>query len=205
MVVSSATIDSLLKEHEQYPPPPSFTKDAWVQDDRLLKDAAKDPEAFWAKEAEAFHWIKKWTKVLDWKPPFATWFVGGQINVAQNCLDRHIDPLAELLQLRHRGGAVRIACDQQDALPFRAEHARQLPCAGGLARALQTNHHDDMGLGSTKIHGRGLPQSLDQFIVDDLDDLLPRVQCLRDFRANGTFAHACNEGLDDAEVYVRFE
>ena len=90
MVVSSATIDSLLKEHEQYPPPPSFTKDAWVQDDRLLKDAAKDPEAFWAKEAEAFHWIKKWTKVLDWKPPFATWFVGGQINVAQNCLDRHL-------------------------------------------------------------------------------------------------------------------
>jgi len=90
MVVSSATIDSLLKEKEQYPPPASFAKHALVRDDRLLKDAAKDPEAFWAKQAEEFHWIQKWSKVLEWKLPFAKWFVGGKINVSQNCLDRHL-------------------------------------------------------------------------------------------------------------------
>ncbi len=90
MVVSSATIDSLLREKEQYPTPESFRKQAWVQDDRMRLDAEKDPEGFWAEQAKELHWIKKWDKVLEWDAPFAKWFVGGQINVSYNCLDRHL-------------------------------------------------------------------------------------------------------------------
>ncbi len=90
MVVSSATIDSLLKEKEQYPPPEHFRKQALVRDESIYAEAEKDPEAFWAKQAEGLHWTKRWTKVLEWELPFAKWFVGGKINVSENCLDRHL-------------------------------------------------------------------------------------------------------------------
>jgi len=90
MVVSSATIDSLLKEKEQYPPPEHFRRQALVADESIYDEADKDPEAFWAKQAELLQWSKKWTKVLEWDLPFAKWFVGGKINVSENCLDRHL-------------------------------------------------------------------------------------------------------------------
>jgi len=90
MVVSSATIDSLLKEKEQYPPPESFRRQAVVRDPKILTDAEKDPEKFWADQAKELRWSKPWDKVLEWDPPFAKWFVGGTINVSENCLDRHV-------------------------------------------------------------------------------------------------------------------
>ncbi len=89
MVVPSATIDSLLKEKERYPPPTSFRGGAWVRDDQLARDAAKDPERFWSERAKEFDWSRPWSTLLEWKPPFARWFVGGTINVSQNCVDRH--------------------------------------------------------------------------------------------------------------------
>ena len=52
--------------------------------------AAADPEAFWAGFARELEWIKPWTKVLEWNPPHAKWFVGGQLNISANCLDRHV-------------------------------------------------------------------------------------------------------------------
>lgn len=57
---------------------------------RLHKESIKRPDRFWAREASELTWQKKWTKVLDWKLPFAKWFVGGKINAAENCLDRHL-------------------------------------------------------------------------------------------------------------------
>ena len=90
MVVSSATIDSLLKEKEQYAPPKEFTARALVKDDSLYREAEKDFEKFWAGQAEGLHWVKKWDKVLDWQEPFAKWFPGGKLNVSENCLDRHL-------------------------------------------------------------------------------------------------------------------
>ena len=53
-------------------------------------EAAKDPEAFWARMAGDLTWIAPWSKVLDWKTPFARWFVGGKLNISANCLDRHV-------------------------------------------------------------------------------------------------------------------
>ena len=90
MVVSSATIDSLLKEREQYEPPEAFRKVALLRDDRVYREADKDYVAFWGKHAEDLLWRKKWDEVLQWDEPFAKWFVGGELNVSENCLDRHV-------------------------------------------------------------------------------------------------------------------
>src|SRR5437773_887435 len=90
MVVSSATIDSLLKEREQYPPSAAFRKSAHLKNDTFRQDAAKDPGAFWSRMAKELDWIAPWSKVLEWNPPFAKWFLDGQLNVSANCLDRHL-------------------------------------------------------------------------------------------------------------------
>jgi len=50
----------------------------------------RDPEEFWAEEARKLDWFKTWDKVLEWKPPFARWFVGGQLNACQECVGRHV-------------------------------------------------------------------------------------------------------------------
>ena len=90
LVVSSATIDNLLREREQYPVPEAFRRHAIVRDESVRERAERDPEGFWASEAEKLDWTKHWDKVLEWKLPFAKWFVGGVLNVSENCLDRHV-------------------------------------------------------------------------------------------------------------------
>ena len=60
-----------------------------MNDPDIYARAAKDPEAFWAGFASELEWLQPWSKVLDWNPPDAKWFVDGKINVAANCLDRH--------------------------------------------------------------------------------------------------------------------
>ena len=86
-------IESLLKEKRVFRPQPEFTRQAnWNKRKvaELRKLGAKSPERFWAQMArENVSWFSPWKKVLDWKPPFAKWFVGGKTNVAYNCLDRH--------------------------------------------------------------------------------------------------------------------
>ena len=54
--------------------------------------ARKDSKAFWAKAAKELDWFKPWKRVLEWKCPWAKWFVGGKINDSYNCLDRHVNP-----------------------------------------------------------------------------------------------------------------
>src|SRR5881409_1914923 len=90
MVVSSATIDSLLKEREQYPPSAACRKSAHLKNDTFRQGAAKDPGAFWSRMAKELDWIAPWSKVLEWNPPFAKWFLDGKLNVSANCLDRHL-------------------------------------------------------------------------------------------------------------------
>jgi acetyl-CoA synthetase len=87
----SNEIDALLTENRKFPPSAAFKSAALVSDGSLSQRAEKDPEAFWAEQASQLEWFKKWSKVLDWKPPHAKWFTGGKINVSVNCIDRHID------------------------------------------------------------------------------------------------------------------
>ena len=88
-------IMSILKENRIFNPSKQFKEKAYIKSieeyDRLYKEAEMDPEGFWGKIAEELHWFKKWDKVLEWNSPFAKWFVGGEINISYNCLDRHIN------------------------------------------------------------------------------------------------------------------
>jgi acetyl-CoA synthetase len=84
-------IDVLLQENRKFPPSAEFRREALLSDPSIYEAAARNPEAYWAKEAESLHWFQKWKKVLDWDPPRAKWFVGGKINISDNCIDRHID------------------------------------------------------------------------------------------------------------------
>ena len=85
-----ADIDVLLQENRRFAPSDEFRRRAIVSDPSIYDEAARDPLAFWAQQAEALHWYRKWDKVLDWKPPRAKWFVGGTLNISDNCIDRHI-------------------------------------------------------------------------------------------------------------------
>jgi acetyl-CoA synthetase len=89
-------IDVLLHENRKFPPSDEFRKSALVNSPEIYEKAATDPEAYWAARAGELQWMKKWDKVLDWKPPHAQWFIGGKLNVSVNCLDRHLGgPLRE--------------------------------------------------------------------------------------------------------------
>ena len=84
-------IDVLLHENRRFPPRSDFTGQAHAANEEMYTRAAADPEAFWAEQARSLHWFSPWTSVLEWKPPRAKWFSGGTLNVAYNCVDRHIN------------------------------------------------------------------------------------------------------------------
>ncbi|MFN8646925.1 MAG: acetate--CoA ligase [Gemmatimonadales bacterium] len=83
-------ISTLLQEHRRFAPSDAFTAQANAQP--ALYDAARrDRLAFWEEQARALDWSTPWQTVLEWTPPHAKWFVGGRLNVAVNCVDRHLE------------------------------------------------------------------------------------------------------------------
>jgi acetyl-CoA synthetase len=90
----SEAIEVLLEEGLAYKPASAFSNKAHIKSFKelqtLRKSALKNPEKFWAKAAKDLTWFKPWKKVLEWKQPFAKWFVGGKLNLSYNCLDRHL-------------------------------------------------------------------------------------------------------------------
>ncbi len=91
MTSTDETLSNLSKEDRRFEPPEGLAADANVKEEAYAR-AAEDREAFWAEQADRLHWDQKWDQVLDWSnPPFAKWFVGGTINAAYNCLDRHVE------------------------------------------------------------------------------------------------------------------
>src|SRR5579872_7478645 len=91
---SNSDIDSVLTEQRLFAPSEDFQSKAHIKSqadyERLYKEAAEHPAEFWAKIANELHWFKPWNRVLDWNLPFAQWFVGGELNISYNCLDRHV-------------------------------------------------------------------------------------------------------------------
>ncbi len=91
------TIESVVAEAGKYSPPKDFRKKAHIKSlkayRKLYKESVEDPKTFWAGRANQLSWFKKWTRVLDYDFHEAKvrWFEGGKINVAFNCLDRHLD------------------------------------------------------------------------------------------------------------------
>ncbi len=91
----SSHIESTLVENRVFKPAKAFASKARIksmaQYKKMWNESIKNPEKFFAREAKELTWQKPWKKVLDWKVPYAKWFVGGQLNVSENCLDRHLD------------------------------------------------------------------------------------------------------------------
>jgi acetyl-CoA synthetase len=87
----SDPIQALLKEGRKFPPARSFVKSARVKSAAIYRDARRSPLRFWERQARELRWMRPWGKTLEWKLPYAKWFVGGKLNVSDNCLDRHVE------------------------------------------------------------------------------------------------------------------
>ena len=87
-------IESILREGRTFPPPPEFSRAARVKSmdeyKALCRRAEENPEAFWGECARELSWFKPFDQVLEWKFPFAKWFLNGKLNASYNCLDRHL-------------------------------------------------------------------------------------------------------------------
>ena len=95
--MSSTSIDSLLQEKRLFPPDKGFVARARVGGmavyEEMARRATEDPDAFWAEQARELEWFEPWDRVCEWDPPAVSdskWFTGGTLNVAHNCLDRHL-------------------------------------------------------------------------------------------------------------------
>ena len=91
----SENITSVSREDRIFPPSSSFSSQANLSSmeeyQRLYRQSIDEPEAFWSKQAERFlTWRKRWDRVRDGEVPHPRWFEGGTLNVAENCLDRHL-------------------------------------------------------------------------------------------------------------------
>ena len=89
-------IDTVMDEKRVFPPPAEFTQSAHIQSleqyQALWDEASADTGAFWGRQAnDHWHWFRPFDKALEWNEPYATWFGGGQTNVAYNCLDVHLE------------------------------------------------------------------------------------------------------------------
>ncbi len=73
-----------------FPPSDQFKKASNIQSFEIFEEAQRDREEFWARQAHQLHWFKIWDRVLEWHPPYAKWFDGGQLNACYNCLDIHL-------------------------------------------------------------------------------------------------------------------
>src|SRR5436305_14997002 len=92
--VAQSDIQSVLREARKFNPPAEFSPHARVRSmteyQQIYAASAADPEGFWANIAGELNWFQKWNRVIEWDLPWAKWFVGGKINLAYNCLDRHL-------------------------------------------------------------------------------------------------------------------
>jgi acetyl-CoA synthetase len=87
--MTDATLSNLLTETRHFDPPPALAANANVTAE-AYDAAAADRVAFWEEQARRLHWHEEWQTALEWELPYARWFAGGRLNVAYNCLDRHV-------------------------------------------------------------------------------------------------------------------
>jgi acetyl-CoA synthetase len=86
----STNFEALLQERRVIEASAEFKANATVRDASVYDEAERNPEGFWESFARELEWSAPWSRVLEWKPPFVKWFIGGKLNVSVNCLDRHV-------------------------------------------------------------------------------------------------------------------
>jgi len=95
--MAKRVIEVHMKEERLFPPSPPFSEKAYIKGmdeyNALYKRSIEDPDGFWAEMAEILDWYKRWDKVCEWdfSKPSIRWFINGKLNVAYNCLDRHLN------------------------------------------------------------------------------------------------------------------
>lgn len=113
------SIETIIKESRVFKPRKDFTEQAFIKDPAEFKntweESQKSPVQFWDNQASSLDWFEKWNKTYEWNEPFSKWFVGGKINVAFNCLDRHLQSKKNKLAYIWEGedGSVRTLTYQQ--------------------------------------------------------------------------------------------
>src|SRR5437016_14142482 len=94
MNIDNRNIESHLKEKRVFKPAKEFVRKARIKNlaqyRRMYRESIRQPDKFWSREAKELSWQKRWRKVLEWKAPFEKWFIGGKLNLSENCLDRHL-------------------------------------------------------------------------------------------------------------------
>ncbi len=91
MAPDSTPIGTDWQQTKTFPPPPEFARNANAHDPEIYARAAADPEAYWKEWAERLTWFRPFDTVCEWNAPHAKWFLGGQLNVSYNCVDRHVE------------------------------------------------------------------------------------------------------------------
>jgi acetyl-CoA synthetase len=89
--VAAQDIDALLEERRVIEPSKEFCDSAIVSDEDIYREAEADLEGFWVGQAKHLRWMEPWQQTLSWDPPWVKWFVGGKLNVCDNCVDRHVE------------------------------------------------------------------------------------------------------------------
>ena len=131
---SSGVIRSMSREDRRFPPSPEIKKTALIDEatyERMYRRSVEDPEGFWADmAAQELTWTRRWDRVLDWQPPNARWFDGGELNLSANCLDRHLPTRGDKTALLWEGepGEIR-------RITFKQLHAEVCQFANALAAA----------------------------------------------------------------------
>src|SRR3989441_549420 len=87
---SGTALETFAREDRTFPPPREFAAQANAKDPGIYERAERDVEGFWAEHARTLQWRRPFTKVLEWQSPYAKWFLGGELNISENCLDRHV-------------------------------------------------------------------------------------------------------------------
>jgi acetyl-CoA synthetase len=107
----------LVEDVKYYTPDPQYKKNAWMGDyQKSYKKFLANPDAFWAKIATELDWKRPWSTVKEWNYPYAKWFLNAQLNITENCLDRHVNNQRRnkaALIWRGEAGAERIFTYQQ--------------------------------------------------------------------------------------------
>ncbi len=81
----------MIKKGGYYYPTKEFKKRAWLNKSSIYKEAKKDPVKFWQRLAKEIFWRKKWKKTFSHRPPYFKWFLGGKLNITENCLDKNLE------------------------------------------------------------------------------------------------------------------
>ena len=183
MTEGAHAIDALLLEERRYPPPPEFAAQANAQPDIYERDF----DEFWETEGrERVTWFEPFTKLYEWEPPYAKWYLGGKLNVCFNCVDRHVEAGTRRQGRLPLGGRARgrAADDHVRRPPARGRALRQRP-EGARRRqghAGRDLHGDDPGAagGSMLACARlGAPHTVvfGGFSADALSDRLNDMEC----------------------------